>query len=100
MIDVYTWTTGNGRKIPIFLEETGMPYRLHMVNIHNGEQFKPEFVAICPNSKIPAIIDQDGPGGKPLTLFEFGRDPDLSRRQDRQVHRRRMRPAATTPSNG
>ena len=72
MIDVYTWTTGNGRKIPIFLEETGLPYRLHMVNIRTGEQFKPEFVALCPNSKIPAIVDQDGPGGKPLTMFESG----------------------------
>ena len=72
MIDVYTWTTGNGRKIPIFLEETGLPYRLHMVDIRNGGQFKPEFVAICPNSKIPAIVDQDGPDGKPLALFESG----------------------------
>jgi GST-like protein len=72
VIDVYTWTTGNGRKIPIFLEEAGTPYRLHMVDIHSGEQFKPEFIKINPNSKIPAIIDQDGPGGKPLTLFESG----------------------------
>ena len=72
MIDVYTWTTGNSRKIPIFLEEAGLPYRLHMVNIRTGEQFKPEFVAICPNSKMPAIVDQDGPGGKPLSLFELG----------------------------
>ncbi len=72
MIDVYTWTTGNGRKVPIFLEETGLPYRLHMVNIREKEQFKPDFVAICPNSKIPAIVDQDGPGGKPFSLFESG----------------------------
>ncbi len=72
MIDVYTWTTGNGRKVPIFLEETGLPYRLHMIDIRNGEQFKPDFVAICPNSKIPAIVDQDGPGGKPFPLFESG----------------------------
>ena len=72
MIDVYTWTTGNGRKIPIFLEETGLSYRLHMVNIREGEQFKADYVAICPNSKIPAIIDQDGPDGKPLSLFESG----------------------------
>jgi GST-like protein len=72
VIDVYTWTTGNGRKVPIFLEETGLPYRLHMVDIRNGGQFKPDFVAICPNSKIPAIVDQDGPGGKPLSLFESG----------------------------
>jgi GST-like protein len=72
VIDVYTWTTGNSRKIPIFLEEVDAPYRLHMINIRNGEQFEPEFVAICPNSKVPAIIDQDGPGGKPLSLFESG----------------------------
>ena len=72
MIDVYTWTTGNGRKIPIFCEEIGLPYRLHMVDIHNGEQFTPEFMAINPNTKIPAVIDPDGPGGQPLTLFESG----------------------------
>jgi GST-like protein len=72
VIDVYTWTTGNSRKVPIFLEEAGVPYRLHMVNIRTGDQFKPEFVAICPNSKVPAIIDQDGPGGKPFSLFESG----------------------------
>jgi GST-like protein len=56
VFDVYTWTTGNSRKIPIFLEETSLPYRLHMVDIRNGEQFKPDFVAICPNSKVPAIV--------------------------------------------
>jgi GST-like protein len=72
VIDVYTWTTGNSRKVPIFLEETGLPYRLHMVDIHSGEQWKPEFLAISPNNKVPAIIDQDGPGGKPLALFESG----------------------------
>src|ERR1700681_2279227 len=72
VIDVYTWTTGNSRKIPIFLEETALPYRLHMVDIHKGEQFKPEFIAICPNSKVPAIVDLDGPGGKLLALFESG----------------------------
>jgi GST-like protein len=72
VIDVYTWSTGNGRKVPIFLEETNLPYRLHMINIRNNEQFSLEFVKICPNSKIPAIVDQDGPGGKPLALFESG----------------------------
>jgi GST-like protein len=72
VIDVYTWTTGNSRKVPIFLEEAEVPYRLHMIDIRNGEQFRPEFVAICPNSKVPAIIDQEGPGGKPLSLFESG----------------------------
>jgi len=72
VIDLYTWTTGNSRKIPIFLEETGTPYRLHMVDTHNNEQFSPEFLAISPNNKVPAIVDQDGPGGKPLPLFESG----------------------------
>lgn len=72
MIDVYTWTTGNGRKVPIFLEETGTPYRLHMININKGAQKTPQFLALNPNGKIPAIIDTDGPGGQPLTLFESG----------------------------
>jgi GST-like protein len=72
VIDVYTWTTGNSRKVPIFLEEAGVPYRMHMVDIHSGEQWKPEFLAISPNNKVPAIVDQDGPGGKPLALFESG----------------------------
>jgi GSH-dependent disulfide-bond oxidoreductase len=72
VIDVYTWTTGNGRKVPIFLEESGTPYRLNMVDIHSGEQHKPEFITLNPNRKIPAIVDPDGPGGKPITLFESG----------------------------
>jgi GST-like protein len=72
VIDVYTWTTGNGRKVPIFLEESGTPYRLNMVDIHSGEQHKPDFIRLNPNRKIPVIIDQDGPGGKPITLFESG----------------------------
>lgn len=72
MIELYTWTTGNGRKVPIFLEESGTPYRLHMVDIHTGEQHKPEFIKLNPNRKIPAITDPDGPGGKPITLFESG----------------------------
>lgn len=72
MIDLYTWTTPNGRKIHIMLEETGLPYRAHGVNLGKGEQFKPEFQAISPNNKIPAIVDSDGPGGKPYALFESG----------------------------
>jgi GST-like protein len=72
MIDVYTWTTGNGRKVPIFLEETGTPYTLHMVDIHNGGQHTPDFIRLNPNRKIPVIVDQDGPGAKPITLFESG----------------------------
>ncbi len=72
MIDLYTWSTPNGRKVSIMLEETGLAYRVHKIGISKGDQFKPEFVAINPNSKIPAIIDGDGPGGKQLTLFESG----------------------------
>jgi GST-like protein len=72
MIDLYTWTTPNGRKVSVMLEEIGLPYRVHKIDISKGDQFKPEFVAINPNSKIPAIVDEEGPGGKPLALFESG----------------------------
>ena len=72
MIDLYTWTTPNGRKVSIMLEEIGLPYQVHPVNLGKDEQFEPEFLAINPNNKIPAIIDGDGPGGKPYKLFESG----------------------------
>jgi GSH-dependent disulfide-bond oxidoreductase len=72
MIELYVWGTPNGRKPMIMLEETGLPYRSHPVNIGKGDQFKPEFVKINPNSKIPAMIDGDGPGGKPVRVFESG----------------------------
>ena len=72
MIDIYSWPTPNGHKIHIMLEETGLPYHVHAVNIRTGEQFKPEFLRISPNHRIPAIIDDDGPGGKPISLFESG----------------------------
>jgi GST-like protein len=72
MIDLYSWPTPNGHKLHIMLEETGLPYRVHAVDIGAGEQFKPEFLAISPNNKIPAMIDQDGPGGQPLALAESG----------------------------
>lgn len=72
MIDLYTWSTPNGRKASITLEETGLPYNVHAVDINKGEQFTPEYVAICPNSKIPAIVDSDGPGGGAFALFESG----------------------------
>ena len=72
MIDVYSWPTPNGHKVHIMLEETGLAYRVHAVNIGAGEQFKPEFLKISPNNKIPAIVDSDGPGGKPLAMFESG----------------------------
>jgi GSH-dependent disulfide-bond oxidoreductase len=72
MIELYTWGTPNGRKASIMLEEVGLPYNMHKVDIGKGDQFKPEYVAINPYSKIPAIIDPEGPDGKPLTLFESG----------------------------
>ena len=72
MIEVYSWATPNGHKVHIMLEECGLPYRAHAVDIGAGDQFKPEFLAISPNNKIPAITDPDGPGGKPISLFESG----------------------------
>lgn len=72
MIDLYTWTTPNGRKVSIMLEELGLPYRVYPINIGKGEQFKPEYVAINPNSKIPAIVDPQGPDGAPIRMMESG----------------------------
>ena len=72
MITLYTWGTPNGRKVSIMLEECGLPYRVKTIDITQGEQIKPEFVAINPNSKIPAIVDPDGPDGGPITLIESG----------------------------
>ena len=72
MIDLYNWHTSNGRKLFIMLEELDVPYTTHAINIMQDDQFTPEFVAINPNSKIPAMIDRDGPDGKPFTLFESG----------------------------
>lgn len=71
-IDLYTWATPNGRKVSIMLEECGLSYNTHEVNIGKGEQHEPAFLAISPNNRIPAIVDADGPGGKPLALFESG----------------------------
>ena len=72
MIQLYTWKTPNGRKVSVMLEEIGLPYEVHAVDLSKREQFTPEYLAINPNNKIPSIIDSDGPGGKPLTLFESG----------------------------
>ena len=72
MIDLYTWGTPNGVKASIMLEEVGLPYRVHPVNIGTDEQFDPEFLKISPNNKIPAIVDSDGPDGEPISLFESG----------------------------
>lgn len=72
MITLFTWGTPNGRKVSIMLEECGLPYRVQPVDITHNEQFAPEFLAVSPNNKIPAITDPDGPGGAPLNLFESG----------------------------
>ena len=71
-IELHTWNTPNGRKISVALEEMGLPYSVHTVNIGKGEQFKPEFLKISPNNRIPAIIDPEGPGGQPISVFESG----------------------------
>ena len=72
MIDLYFDHTPNGQKVHIMLEECGLPFRLIIVDISKGEQFAPEFLAISPNNKVPAIDDHDGPGGAPIALFESG----------------------------
>jgi GST-like protein len=72
MIDAYSWPTPNGHKIHIMLEETGLPYRVHGVDIGRGDQFEPAFLSISPNNKIPAIVDSEGPDGKPISVFESG----------------------------
>lgn len=72
MIQLYTWGTPNGKKVSIMAEEVGIPYEVHPINLSQGDQHKPEYLAINPNNKIPAIVDPDGPGDKPLTLFESG----------------------------
>ena len=72
MIDLYTWTTPNGRKVSIMLEECALPYRVHRIDIGKGEQFKADFLAVSPNGRIPGITDSEGPDGKPMSLFESG----------------------------
>jgi len=72
MIEVYSWATPNGHKVHIMLEECGLPYRAIPIDIGAGDQFKPEFLAISPNNKIPAIVDPDGPDGQPISMFESG----------------------------
>lgn len=72
MIDLHYWPTPNGWKITIALAEMGLPYILHLVNIGAGEQFRPEFLAIAPNNRMPAIVDSEGPDGAPISIFESG----------------------------
>jgi len=72
MIDLHTWPTPNGFKVSIMLEETALPYTVIPVNISKGDQFDPDFLRISPNNKMPAIVDRDGPGGAPYSVFESG----------------------------
>jgi GST-like protein len=72
MIELYTWSTPNGRKVSIMLEELGLPYTVHAIDIGKNDQFTPEFIAINPNSKIPAIVDRQGPDGAPVSMMESG----------------------------
>lgn len=71
-IDLFAWPTPNGYKVSIMLEEIGLPYNVHPVDITAGDQFKPEFLKISPNNKMPAIVDPDGPDGRPISIFESG----------------------------
>lgn len=72
MIDLYSWPTPNGHKVHLLLEELGLRYRVHPIDIGKGDQFRPDFLEISPNNKIPAIVDPDGPNGEPFSLFESG----------------------------
>src|SRR5690606_30880489 len=89
MIELYYWPTPNGWKITIFLEETQTPYEVVPVNIGKGEQFEPSFLAISPNNRMPAIVDPDGPGGEPISLFGSG-----AILRPRAEKTRRFRPSA------
>ena len=94
MIDLHYWTTPNGHKITMFLEETGLAYKIFPVNIGKGEQFTPEFLAIAPNNRIPAMVDHAPKGGGKADLdLRVGRDAGVSRREDRKIPARRsLRP--------
>ena len=96
MIDLYTWTTPNGRKVSIALEEMGLPYTVHAVDIGKDEQFKPEFLKISPNNRIPAIVDRDNG----LSLMESGAILIYLGRQDRQAPAEVRREALARRSNG
>ena len=86
MIDLYYWPTPNGHKITMFLEEAGLDYTIHPVDISAGDQFKPDFLAISPNNRMPAIIDTaPADGGEPISVFEFGRHPVVPGREDRPL---------------
>ena len=84
-LQLYSLPTPNGVKVSIMLEEIGLPYDVHLVDFNKDDQKTPEFLSLNPNGKIPAILDPDGPGGKPLALFESGAILAISRREDRQA---------------
>ena len=94
MIEVYSWATPNGHKVHVMLEECGLAYRAIPVDIGAGDQFKPEFLAISPNNKIPAIVDPDGPDGAADLALRVGRDPASTspRKTGRFLPGRRARP--------
>ena len=86
MIDLYYWPTPNGHKITMFLEEAGLDYTIHPVDISAGDQFKPDFLAISPNNRMPAIIDTaPADGGEPISVFEVRRHPVVPGREDRPL---------------
>ncbi len=85
MIDLYFWPTPNGYKVSIMLEEIGFAYNVIPINISKGDQFKPEFLEISPNNKMPAIVDHEGPGGRKVFAVRVGRDPAVSRGEERQA---------------
>ena len=86
MIDLYFWPTGNGKKVVILLEELGLPYTFKPINIGRGDQLTPAFLKISPNGRMPAIVDDEPMGGgEPISIFEFGRDHDVSGGEDREV---------------
>ena len=84
-IELHYWPTPNGWKITIYLEEAGIPYEIKYVNIGKGEQFTPEFLAIAPNNRMPAIVDPEGPDGKPISVFESAAILHIPRTQVREV---------------
>src|ERR1700738_4135162 len=90
MIDLYYWSTPNGHKITMFLEETGLKYKIFPINIGKGDQFKPEFLAVAPNNRIPAMVDHEPKGGgKPIPNLRTRRDAALSGGEARQIPARR-----------
>jgi len=87
MIDLYTWSTPNGRKVSIMLEELGLDYNVHPINILEGDQFDPEYLKINPNNKMPSLVDPDGPDGKPYPIGQLGTAIDVDPGRHRLVAR-------------